>query len=124
MIEKHFRLPNDNTSVDAGFSMSLDDLQELKASLTAVHMAVGEVTMEIPEIAKPSLSGRRSLYVVVDVKAGDSLTLDNVRSIRPCYGMKPKYLSSILGRKARRDIAAGERLSWDLIEGGKTRYDG
>ena len=119
MIEKHFRMPKDDTSVDAGFSMSLDELPALKASVAAVHAAVGVPTMELPEIAKPSLSGRRSLYVVADVKAGEPMTHHNVRSIRPSYGMEPKHLHAILGRKAVRDIAAGERMSWDLVEGGE-----
>lgn len=119
MIEKHFRMPEDNSSVDAEFSMSLDELPALKASMAAVHAALGEATLELPEIAKPSLSGRRSLYVVADVKAGEALTHYNVRSIRPCYGMAPKHLPAILGRTATRDIAAGERMSWDLVEGGE-----
>ena len=119
MIEKHFSLPEDDASVDVGFSMPLDELPALKTSLATVHAALGQATMELPEIAKPSLSGRRSLYVVADVNAGDMLTIDNVRSIRPCYGMAPKHLPSILGRKAKRDIMAGERMSWDLVEGGE-----
>ena len=119
MIEKHFRLPDDNSSVDAAFSMCLDQLPGLKASLSAVHSAIGKATMELPEIAKPSLSGRRSLYVVKNMKAGEVLTNDNVRSIRPCFGMAPKYLPLILGRKVTRDILAGERMAWDLIEGNK-----
>jgi pseudaminic acid synthase len=119
MIEKHFRLPDDNSSVDAGFSMSLDQLPALKASLSAVHSAIGKATLELPEIAKPSLSGRRSLYIVKNMKAGEVITSDNVRSIRPCFGMAPKYLPKILGRKINRDILAGERMTWDLIEGGE-----
>ena len=119
LIEKHFRLPDDNTSVDSGFSMSLNELPDFKSALNAVYSAVGKITLELPEIAKPSLSGRRSLYVVADVKKGDRLTVENVKSIRPCYGMEPKHLPSILGRKATRDIFAGERMSWDLIEGGE-----
>jgi pseudaminic acid synthase len=119
MIEKHFRLPDDNSSVDAGFSMSLDQLPAFKASLSAVHSAIGKATMELPEIAKPSLSGRRSLYIVKNMKAGEVITSDNVRSIRPCFGMAPKYLPKILGRKINRDILAGERMTWDLIEGGE-----
>jgi pseudaminic acid synthase len=119
MIEKHFRLPDDNSSVDAGFSMSLDQLPALKASLSAVHSAIGKATMELPDIAKPSLSGRRSLYIIKNMKAGEVITNDNVRSIRPCFGMPPKYLPKILGRKVNRDILAGERMTWDLIDGGE-----
>lgn len=116
MIEKHFRLPEDTSSVDAGFSMSLDELPALKKTLLGVHAALGEVTMEIPEIAKPSLSGCRSLYAVKDIKQGEMLTTENVRSIRPCYGMAPKHLGAVVGRRAARDIMAGERMGWHLVE--------
>jgi pseudaminic acid synthase len=118
MIEKHFRMPEDDTSVDAMFSMSLDALPALKLSLAAVHSAIGTATLDLPDVAKPSLSGRRSLYVVADIKAGDMLTNANVRSIRPCYGMAPKHLPSILGKTATRNVLAGERLSWAIVEGG------
>jgi len=121
MIEKHFRMPEDDTSVDALFSMSLDALPALKATLTAVHAALGTATLDLPEIAKPSLSGRRSLYVVADINAGDIITGNNVRSIRPCYGMSPKHLSDVLGKRATRDVSAGERLSWDIVEGGENK---
>lgn len=115
MIEKHFRMPDDTESVDAMFSMSLEELPNLRNTLRSVHAALGEATMDIPDIAKPSLSGRRSLYVVADVAKGEVLTEENVRSIRPCFGMAPKYLPSILGKRASRDVKAGERMSWDLV---------
>ena len=121
MIEKHFRMPEDDSSVDSGFSMSLEKLPALKTSIQAIHAAVGNPTMEIPDIAIPSLGGRRSLYVVNNVREGELLTKFNVRSIRPCYGMAPKYLPKVLGRRATRNISAGERLTWDLIEGGQDK---
>lgn len=117
MIEKHFRLPDDASSVDAGFSMSLGELPALKSTIARVHAAIGKATMELPEIAKPSLSGRRSLYAVTDIQEGEKLTTENVRSIRPCYGMAPKHLPALLGRRAVQDIAAGERMTWEMVEG-------
>ena len=117
MIEKHFRMPEDDTSIDAMFSMSLDALPSLKASLAGVHAAIGMATLDLPEIAKPSLTGRRSLYIVADIKAGEIFTENNVRSIRPHYGLPPKYLPTILGKHAARDVSAGQRLTWDIIEG-------
>ena len=117
MIEKHFKLPGDDMSVDAAFSMDLDRLPALKQALGAVWAAVGRPTLELPDVAKPSLSGRRSLYAVTDIRKGERFTADNVRSIRPCYGLAPRHLPDVLGRKACRDIGKGERMSWDLIEG-------
>lgn len=115
IIEKHFKLPGDETSVDAAFSMSLDALAAFKTGLARVHAAVGAPTLEIPEISRASLAGRRSLYVVKPVAAGEPFTVDNVRSIRPAFGLAPKHLPDVLGRRAARDVAAGERMSWDLL---------
>ena len=116
MIEKHFRLPGDSVSVDASFSMPLDALEKLKNAIFAIHSSLGTATLEVPECAKPSLKGRRSLYVVKNISAGERFTEDNVRSIRPSFGLEPKYLNEILGRRATKDILAGERMSWDLIK--------
>ena len=58
---------------------------------------------------------RRSLYVVSDIKAGEKLTMDNVRSIRPGYGLLPKELPNVLGKTAARDISRGTPMSWDLV---------
>jgi len=60
---------------------------------------------------------RRSLFAVEDVKAGETFTQENVRSIRPGYGLAPRYLSEILGRRAARDIKRGTPMDWDLVAG-------
>ena len=115
MIEKHFKLPGDVASVDAAFSMELAQLPALKRTIEAVWAAVGRPTLALPDIAKPSLTGRRSLYAVADIRKGERFTPDNVRSIRPCHGLAPRHLPKILGRPASRDIVKGERMSWDLL---------
>ncbi len=115
MIEKHFCLRDDNTSVDTGFSMAIDELPLLKSSVHKIHSAVGEATLDLPEIAKPSLSGRRSLYAVREIKKGEPFNALNVRSIRPSFGMAPKYLPRIIGRTALEKMAPGERLSTKKI---------
>ena len=116
MIEKHFKLPGDDVSVDAAFSMSLDELADFKTGLARIHSAVGAPTLEIPEISRTSLSGKRSLYVIKPIAKGDTFTSDNLRSIRPAHGLAPRYLDDVLGKRASRDIAAGERMSLDLVE--------
>ena len=118
MVEKHFKLPGDKSSVDSGFSMSLSALADFKATLHSVHAAIGAQTLELPDIAKPSLSGRRSLYAVADIAEGEIFTSANVRSIRPSYGMAPKHLQEVLGRRANRDIEVGERMDWDMVDAG------
>jgi N-acetylneuraminate synthase len=77
--------------------------------------ALGTVAYGVTDQEKPSMVFRRSLYVVEDVKAGMSFTRRNVRAIRPGYGMAPKYLDLVLGRKANRDIPKGTPLTWDII---------
>jgi len=116
IIEKHFRLPQDTTSVDAQFSMSLSELPALKRSVELVFRSIGRPSLDIPDLAVPSMSGRRSLYAVKDINAGEIITVSNVRSIRPSFGLHPKHLPSILGRKAVRRIEAGERIDWESIE--------
>ena len=123
MIEKHFKLPGDTTSVDIAFSMPLDELRHLKKSIADIHASLGRATLDMPEAAKPSLSGRRSIYAVADIGAGQPFTVDNIRSIRPSFGIPPKYLPSLLKAKAKRNIMAGERIAWDLVEGLETRHD-
>jgi len=115
LIEKHFKIPGDNSSVDAMFSMELSELPNFKSSLEAIYSSIGAPTLELPQAAKVSFSGRRSLYVVKHIAKGEEFTNENVRSIRPCYGLHPKYLNSILSKKASIDIEPGTRMEWSLI---------
>jgi len=116
LIEKHFKMPGDISSVDASFSMELSELPNLKHSLKSIYASIGIPTLDLSESAKNSFSGRRSLYAVEEIKKGEKFTFDNIKSIRPCYGMHPKYLNKIIGKKASLDIDAGTRMQWSLIE--------
>ena len=80
------------------------------------EISIGNVFYGVTETAKQSLAGRRSLYVVQQVKAHERFTSTNVRSIRPGFGLHPKHFKEIIGRFATRDIEPGERLSWELVE--------
>lgn len=117
MIEKHFCLRDDKISVDTAFSMPIDELPSLKSSINMVFSAIGKATLDLPKVAEPSLSGRRSLYVVKDIKKGEKFTACNVRSIRPAFGMAPKHLPRIIGRVAVQALTQGERLSAEKISG-------
>ncbi len=121
LIEKHFKIPGDTSSVDSMFSMELSMLPSFKSSINAIHSAVGSPTLELAEGAKISFSGRRSLYVVGRISKGEVFTNENLRSIRPCYGLHPKYLPFILGRASTMDIEPGSRFEWSLVEGGENR---
>jgi sialic acid synthase SpsE len=82
----------------------------------AIFKSLGTPTLDIPSIAQPSLSGRRSLYAVTDIPVGESISNLNVKSIRPSFGMHPKYLTDLIGRPVLRPIKAGERMSWDMVD--------
>jgi pseudaminic acid synthase len=115
MVEKHFILDRSIGGPDAAFSMEKDEFAAMVKSIRNVEKAIGRVVY--PE-SLCSIKGRefcRSLYVAEDVAAGDVITEKNVRSVRPGFGLHPKYLSEILGKTAARDLKKGERFSLDMI---------
>ena len=77
--------------------------------------AIGNVVYTIKPIEAVGEQSRRSLYAVADITKGEEISNDNVRSIRPGLGLKPKYLPDILGRRAARDIQRGEPINWQMI---------
>jgi sialic acid synthase SpsE len=115
VIEKHFTLARADGGVDSAFSLEPDELARLVADCRDAWSALGSVHYEEVEAEKAGRDLRRSLYVVADVKKGEPLTPENVRSIRPGHGMAPKHLHDVLGRTAARDLKRGEPLAWDQI---------
>jgi pseudaminic acid synthase len=116
VIEKHFTLSHADGGVDAAFSLEPDEMAQLVRGCRAAVLALGEVCYEMADQEKKSLQFRRSLYVVQDMKKGERFTAENVRRIRPGWGLSPKYCDAVFGKAARRDIARGTALQWDLIE--------
>lgn len=114
-VEKHFTLRRADGGVDSAFSLEPEELRSLVIETERAWQALGAVRYGATEGEKSSLLFRRSLYITQDLKAGDVLTRDNVRAIRPGLGLPPKHLDSVLGRKIRRDVARGTPLSLDLI---------
>ena len=114
IIEKHFTLSRSIPGPDSAFSLEPHEFREMVKSIRIVEKALGTITYTPSEQEAKMQAYRRSLFVVKDIKAGDRFTQDNVRSIRPGYGLHPKYLSNILGRNASRDIERGTPVSWDL----------
>jgi len=115
IIEKHFTLSRDTPSPDSAFSIEPHELKALVDAVRTVEKALGMVHYGVSEKEAQSRAFRRSLFVVKDIKAGETFTEENVRSIRPSYGLPPKFLKEILGRKSARDIKCGTPLSWDCI---------
>jgi pseudaminic acid synthase len=115
IIEKHFILSRDLGGPDAAFSIEPDEFKQMVQAIRDVEVALGEVTYDLSDRIKQSRNFGRSLFAVKDIRPGEKLTDENVRSIRPGYGLAPKHLKDILGKKAKYDIERGTPLNWDLI---------
>lgn len=116
IIEKHFILDRSIGGPDASFSMNEQEFTDMAKAVREAEKAIGKVDYNLSD---KQLKGRdfcRSLYVVEDVKAGEIITEKNVRSIRPGFGLHPKYYKKILGKKAINDIKKGSRFDFTIIE--------
>jgi pseudaminic acid synthase len=118
-IEKHFTLRRADGGPDSAFSLEPEEFKELTQACRTAWEALGRVHFDLKGAERGNTVFRRSLYVVADVPAGAALTAGNVRSIRPGYGLAPKHLPDVIGRKVARALKRGEALSWDMIEGGE-----
>ena len=116
--EKHFTLSRVDGGVDSAFSLEPAEMTQLVVETERAWQGLGEVSYGSSVAEKNSLQFRRSLYITRDLKAGDVLTGENVRAIRPGLGLPPKYLDQILGRRVSRAAARGTALSWDIVGGG------
>jgi sialic acid synthase SpsE len=115
MIEKHFTLARADGGPDAEFSMEPHEFKDMAQAIRVAEKALGRVSYEFTEHEAASRVYRRSLFVVKDVKAGETFTTKNVRSIRPGHGLAPKYTDEVIGRHASCDIMAGTPVSRDLL---------
>lgn len=115
VIEKHVKLDGVD-SADSAFSMSMDDFADMVRDVRNVGLIAKGPDYSLSENEKNSMVFRRSLFAVKDIKAGEAFSMENIRSIRPGYGILPKYLKDIIGKKAIRDINEGEPLTKDLLE--------
>lgn len=123
IIEKHFKMDGDKKSIDQHFSMSLSKLKNFKKDLDNIQSSLGEENLDILKSAKKSMRSRRSLYICKDIKKGEKFTLENIKSVRPSFGLHPKYLLSIIGKNAKKKIEVGTRLTKKLIENSKKKIN-
>jgi len=114
-IEKHLTLSRSDPGPDSGFSLEPDEFKAMVQAVRRTEAALGEASFGTTASESPSRVFRRSLFVVSDIKAGQALTPDNVRVIRPGDGLHPRHLPEVLGKRAARDILRGTPLSWELI---------
>lgn len=115
LLEKHFTLKREDGGVDSAFSLDIDELAELCQSVKEAHSSLGSAKSEVTDTEVGTRQFRRSLYFVKDVRAGDEITADAIRSIRPSNGLHPKHLREVVGKKATQDIASGTPAAWDLV---------
>ncbi|MDX2106503.1 MAG: pseudaminic acid synthase [Candidatus Melainabacteria bacterium] len=115
MIEKHIKLSAKQNSVDSLFSLTPSEMKLLVESSNSAWQSLGKVFYGISDDEKESVKFRRSLYVTKDIKRGEYFSEANVRSIRPGYGLPPKYLEQILGKTSSCDIEAGTAVRWSHL---------
>lgn len=115
LIEKHFILDRSIGGPDASFSMQPDEFKLMVDSIRTVEQAVGTVSYALSEQVARNKAFSRSLFITRDIQAGELFTPDNVRSIRPGYGLHPRHLPEVLGKPAAADLAKGTPFSWGCI---------
>jgi len=116
VIEKHFTLRRADGGVDSAFSMEPQELSALVRESERAWQAMGHVSYGPTEAEMESLQFRRSLYVAEDMREGDGFTPENLRVVRPGFGLAPKHYEEVLGRHITRDAAKGTAVGWDLVE--------
>ena len=116
VVEKHFTLRRADGGVDSAFSLEPEELKLLVTEVERAWRSLGQVRYGPTEKEQKSLAFRRSLYITQDLKAGEVLTKDNVRAIRPGLGLPPKHLDAVLGRRVRADTPRGTPLKLELLE--------
>tara|TARA_B100000575_G_scaffold74372_1_gene57995 strand:+ start:2406 stop:3434 length:1029 start_codon:yes stop_codon:yes gene_type:complete len=113
VIEKHFTFDRSEGGPDAEFSMEPHELKDLSENISLAHKAIGVGSFEMKSAEESNIKFRRSIYVVEDIKEGETLTKDNVRRIRPGYGLKPKEYEKLIGSIANKDLDKGNPLKED-----------
>lgn len=116
IIEKHFCLDRSLGGPDAKFSLEPEEFKQMVEAVRNAEKAIGKVNYELSDKQKKSKEHSRSIFVVEDIKAGEEFTEKNIKSIRPGFGLHPKYYNYILGKKAKRDIKKGEPLKLKDLE--------
>ncbi len=115
VIEKHFTLSRADGGVDSAFSMEPAEMQQLVIETERAWTSLGKISYGTTEAEKKSLMFRRSLYISQDMKAGEVLTSENLKAIRPGSGLPPKYYDVLLGKTLKQDVKRGCPMSWEIL---------
>lgn len=123
VLEKHFTLKRADGGIDSAFSLEKEELAAYCQGVREAAASLGDGRIEGITADEQTRQFRRSLYFVRPLRAGEVITAAHVRSIRPANGLPPRYLKTLIGRRARCDIEAGTPVAWDLVEGGRENGD-
>ena len=115
VIEKHFTLSRADGGVDSAFSLEPEELESLVIESERAWQALGHVQYGVQRAEEKSRLFKRSVYAAQDIKAGETLTKENLRVIRPGLGLAPKHYEELLGKAAKQDIKAGTPFNWDMV---------
>lgn len=116
VIEKHFTLKRSDGGVDSAFSLEPEELKQLVVETERAFLGLGRVTYGMSEAEKKSVQFRRSIYVVKDLKPGQAITRSDIRIIRPGFGLAPKHLDDVIGKRVKDEVKQGTALSWSLLD--------
>ena len=115
VIEKHFTLDRNGGGPDDSFSLELDDMADLVKGAHDAWLSLGQVNYERKASEETNLKFRRSLYFVKDISKGEIISESHIKSLRPGYGLAPKFYDEIIGKKILKDATRGTALTWDFI---------
>jgi pseudaminic acid synthase len=115
-IEKHFTLSRSEKGPDSDFSIEPSELTALVNGTKEAWLSLGNEDFSRPSTEKSSLAFRRSIYFVRDLKAGQIITNNDIRRIRPGFGLPPKYFEEVIGRRTKQDVSFGDPLSFDILD--------
>lgn len=118
VVEKHLTLRRADGGADAAFSMEPKEFQEMVGNIRMAEKAMGKITYDLTNKQKSSRDFARSLFVAKDMKAGDEFTPENLRSVRPAFGLHTQYYEELLGKRITKDAKLGTPMSWDLVDFG------
>ncbi len=116
VVEKHLTLSRADKGVDSGFSMEPAEFKEMVDNIRIVEKALGRVTYDLAPKQLAEREHSRSLFIAKDMKEGDIFTPENLRSVRPGYGLHTMHYEELLGRKVSKDVKLGTPMSWDLVK--------
>ncbi len=116
IVEKHLTLRRADGGVDSAFSMEPEEFAQMVSDIRIVEKAIGKVTYDLSEKQLKEREHSRSLFISEDMKKGDVFTTENLRSVRPGFGLHTKYYEEILGKTVNKDVAMGTPMSWSLIK--------